>query len=163
MSHQDPAQLYQQVVVEHNRSPRNHRVPAPCSHRAHGHNPLCGDEVILFLRVVEDRIVDAGFQGESCAIATASASLLTEAVIGRTVSEAQTLLGAVNAIITGAGGPDGQDVAGTQLQVLGNVRRYPGRQKCATLPWATLAAALADSGAAATVTTEAASVATAGR
>jgi len=87
----NPAELYQRLVVDHNRAPRNYRVPDPCSHHARGHNPLCGDQVTLYLDIRDDVIRDIGFQGDACAIATASASMLTEALQGLALEDALEL------------------------------------------------------------------------
>lgn len=133
-----PSQLYQDVVIEHNRSPRNFRVVEPCSHHRRGHNPLCGDTVELYVRLDDNaRIADVGFQGDSCAIATASASLLTEAVQGRSTQDALALAADVEALVDA--GHVGEHLTDQDtLRVLGTVRQFPGRQDCARLPWSTL-------------------------
>lgn len=143
----DQRALYEQVILDHNRSPRNYpKHPSGATHHAHGYNPLCGDEFTLHLRVEHDRIADAGFEGAGCAISTASASLLTEAIKGKTVDEARRLFAGMQHLLTGQGkGQDeGQDKLGTlgKLQVLSGVNAFPMRVKCATLPWHTFIAAL---------------------
>lgn len=133
-----PSQLYQDVVIEHNRSPRNFRIVEPCSHHGRGHNPVCGDTVELYLRLDEDDcIADVSFQGDSCAIATASASLLTEAVRRRSMNDALALAADVEALIEA--GSVGEHLSHMDaLRVLENVRQFPGRQGCARLAWSTL-------------------------
>ncbi len=142
--------LYQRVIIEHNRNPRHFHRLEHCTHHATGYNPLCGDEVQVYLRVEEGRVREAAFQGESCAIATASASLLSEVLPGLAVSRARALVAEVVRLVNegdGGGGLPGD------LGVLGAVRGFPGRNKCAELPWRALEAAL-DKGRDAPVTTE---------
>ncbi|MEX0729432.1 MAG: SUF system NifU family Fe-S cluster assembly protein [Aquisalimonadaceae bacterium] len=147
------AALYQHVVIDHNRSPRNYRPVNPHSHHAVGYNPLCGDRVELFLDVYEGIIRDIGFQGESCAIATASASLLTATLMGRRVDEARSIARRFNAELEGTEPPAGVEGLG-ELEALLAVRNFPGREKCARLAWRALEAALGGEAALA-VTTEA--------
>lgn len=135
----DLRDLYQEVIVDHGRRPR-HFGPLPeASHQAEGFNPLCGDRLTLRLQVVDGIIVDARFEGAGCAISTASASLLTEAVTGLAVADADTLFAAFHALLTGE---PGDPAALGKLQVLAGVREFPSRIKCATLAWHTLQAAL---------------------
>lgn len=132
--------LYQEVIIDHGRRPRNFGVLEPNSHHAEGFNPLCGDRLTLFLIVVNDRIEAARFEGAGCAISTASASLLTEAIQGKTVAEAETMFKRFHALLTG---PDDAIPEGLgKLAVLAGVREFPTRIKCATLAWHTLEAAL---------------------
>ncbi|MGH7699181.1 MAG: Fe-S cluster assembly sulfur transfer protein SufU [Gemmatimonadales bacterium] len=143
----DLSELYQQVIIEHNRSPRNYRRVSDATHTAHGDNPLCGDHIDVFLRMEGDRIADVGFQdagaqGRGCAISRASASLMTAAVHGKTAAEAQRLFGAVHAMLTGAPG-GGAEAALGKLVALSGVRQFPSRVKCASLSWHALRAALA--------------------
>jgi len=148
----DLTDLYQQIIVEHNRSPRNFKKLAHPTVDAEGANPLCGDQIKLEVELEGDRIKDIGFQGSGCAISQASASLLTGAVQGKTRDEAQSLFRAVHAMLTS---PPGVAVDTTQLgklAALGGVRQFPVRVKCASLPWHTLRAALES--AAEPVTTE---------
>ncbi len=143
-------ELYQQVIMDHNRSPRNfHRVEG-ANHSADGQNPLCGDVITLDLRVDGDQVVDAGFVGNGCAISKASASMLTESVKGRTVDEARALYENFHRLVT-RDGPADEDVLG-KLRVFAGVGEFPARVKCAALAWRTLEAALSDS--AEPVTTE---------
>lgn len=144
------ADLYQRVVIDHNREPRNFRPVDPNTHHALGHNPLCGDRVELFLDVRDGIIRDIGFQGDACAIATASASLLTERLLGHGVDEARSLTARFETAL--AEGEDADADLGEAAALLA-VRRYPGREKCARLPWRTLKAAL-DGDTARSVSTE---------
>lgn len=139
----DLGELYQQLIVEHSRSPRNHRAVPEANLRAEGHNPLCGDEITLELRVDDDRIADVGFQGSGCAISKASASLMTGAVQGKSTAEAGELFRRFHAMITSP--PDTTpDTTGLgKLAALSGVRAFPARVKCASLSWHTLQAALA--------------------
>jgi nitrogen fixation NifU-like protein len=139
----DLAELYRDVIVDHNRSPRNRgRLPA-ATHHAEGDNPLCGDRLRLDVDVAGDVIRDLRFEGSGCAISTASASLMSEAVKGRTRAEAEALFTAVHRMLTG----DGADAARLgKLAALAGVREFPARVKCASLAWHTLNAALAGSG-----------------
>jgi nitrogen fixation NifU-like protein len=150
MSGQDDlTRLYRHTVLEHSRNPHNHRRMPGATHRATGHNPLCGDKVTLYVRVGGDgRIDGAAFEATGCAISTASASMLTDLVRGRDAAGVRTLSAQVDAMLSG---PDGVPELG-DLNALGGVRAYPARVRCATLPWRTLEAALR--GDAAPVSTE---------
>lgn len=133
--------LYQEVIIDHNRSPRHNYSIPQASCRAEGYNPLCGDKLSLFLSVKEGRITDAGFIGGGCAISTASASLMTESLIGLTVEEAESLFeNFCQAIVEN---DKGACARLGKLAVLEGVKAYPARVKCATLAWHTLQAALA--------------------
>jgi nitrogen fixation NifU-like protein len=131
--------LYQEVIVDHSRRPRNFRAIADPSAEAEGYNPLCGDKVTLYLKLDGDVIRDVAFQGSGCAISTASASLLTETLKGKTTGQAQALFDSFHKLVTGSG-PPGKELG--KLAVLAGVRDYPMRVKCATLVWHTLRAAL---------------------
>lgn len=146
----DLAELYRDVIVDHNRRPRNRGRLAGATHRAEGDNPLCGDRLHLEVDVANDVIRDLRFEGSGCAISTASASLMSEAVKGKTRAEADLLFGAVHRMLTGADGSDALQLG--KLAALAGVRAFPARVKCASLCWHTLNAALA--GSAAPVTTE---------
>lgn len=132
-------ELYQEVILDHNKRPRNFRTLDPCSHRADGHNPLCGDRVTVFLDVEDDVIKEVTFQGQGCAISTASASLMTTVLKGKTVAEAEQLFGQFHDIVTGQAEAS-SDMG--KLAVLAGVRDYPSRVKCATLAWHAVQAAL---------------------
>jgi nitrogen fixation NifU-like protein len=147
----DLRELYQEVILDHNRKPRNFRAVAGANRTAEGHNPLCGDHIALALRVEDGVIRDAAFQGAGCAISRAAASMMTESVIGKPVGEAERLLQRVRAMLTAPPGDATADSLG-KLDVFGGVREFPARVKCATLPWHALQAALG--GAGGSVTTE---------
>lgn len=133
-------ELYQQVILDHNKQPRNFRVLDPASHQAKGHNPLCGDRVTVYLDVDADGVIqDISFQGQGCAISTASASLMTTMLKGKTQAEADALFNKFHALVTSDAEPT--DDLG-KLTVLGGVREYPSRVKCATLAWHAVQAAL---------------------
>jgi nitrogen fixation NifU-like protein len=144
--------LYQEVVFDHNRNPRNFRVMEDCTRKIDGYNPLCGDRITLYVRLKDGVIEDVSFQGQGCAISTASASLMTEVVRGLTEDEAHTLFETFHQITTGQDHDIQLEELG-KLAVLAGVRAYPARVKCATLAWHSLEAALKDEAAAA-VTTE---------
>ncbi len=134
--------LYQQVIVEHNRSPRNFKVVDPATARAEGDNPLCGDRIALTVRVKDGVIEDVGFQGKGCAISQASASLMTGAVKGKPVAEAERLFHAFHAMVTGDATQPVDNSSLGKLAAFGGVRQFPARVKCANLAWHTLHAAL---------------------
>ncbi len=134
-------ELYQEVVFDHNRNPRNFRVIADADRKIEGFNPLCGDRITLYLKLERDHIADIGFQGQGCAISTASASLMTEIVKGKTLAEAEKLFQAFHHIVTSQDDCLRLEELG-KLAVLAGVRQYPSRIKCATLPWHSLEAAI---------------------
>lgn len=134
--------LYEEVILDHNRNPRNFGAkPEGCTCTAHGYNPLCGDEVQVHLKIEDGVITDIAFEGHGCAISTASASLMTEALKGKTEAEADALFKAMHAYLTDKSSDTDADRLG-KLAVLGGVKDYPMRVKCATLAWHTLQAAL---------------------
>jgi nitrogen fixation NifU-like protein len=137
----DPRELYQAVILEHNRKPRNFGTLEPCTHHADGRNPLCGDQLKLTLRVEDDRIADIRFDGSGCAIDVASASLMTGAVKGKSVAEAETMAAEFRALVRGELDPASPHHLG-RLTLFEGVRNLPVRVKCAVLPWATLSSAL---------------------
>jgi len=139
----DLSDLYQQIIVEHNRAPRNFKQLAHPTRRAEGANPLCGDQISLEVELDGDRIADVGFQGSGCAISQASASLLTGAVQGKTKAEAEALFREVHAMLTSGPGVPVDTAKLGKVAALGGVRQFPVRVKCASLPWHTLRAALA--------------------
>jgi nitrogen fixation protein NifU and related proteins len=136
----DLRELYQEVILDHNRRPRNFHALADASHQAEGYNPLCGDRLTLYLRVDGDVISDVGFEGSGCAISKASASLMTDAIKGRTVLDARTLFERFHRMVTAP--PDQQVEDLGKLSVLAGVRQFPVRVKCASLAWHTFSAAL---------------------
>ena len=132
-------ELYQTTILDHNKSPRNFRVPERTNRHADGHNPLCGDKVTVLLVVDGGTVRDVGFQGSGCAISTASASLMTQAVKGKPVDEVVQLFDKFHALLT-IGGEVDEELG--KLAVFAGVREYPMRVKCATLAWHTLRTAL---------------------
>lgn len=144
----DLRDLYQQVIFDHYRKPRNYGPLPHANRRAQGFNPLCGDKVTVYLDVESGAIRDVHFEGSGCAICTASASLMTETLKGRTPDEAEQLMEHFHAMVTGQGTNEGLG----KLEVLAGVREFPQRIKCATLAWHTMKAALEN--AAQPVTTE---------
>ena len=146
----DPKALYQEVILDHNRKPRNYGTLADANHKAEGHNPLCGDHITLALRLDDDRVGAIAIEGESCAICKASASMLTTNVKGKTRDEAEVLIREFRDMATGQ-----LDTATAahhlgRLTVFSGVRDLPTRVKCAILPWHTLHAALNSAGEAST-------------
>ena len=136
----DLRDLYQEVILDHNKKPRNFRVLDPHSHKADGHNPLCGDQVTIYLNVEDGVIKGITFQGRGCAISTASASLMTTVLTGKTCSEAEQLFSTFHERVTGEQAGPAADLG--KLAVLLGVRDYPSRVKCATLAWHAMQAAL---------------------
>lgn len=147
----DLKDLYQEIIVDHNRSPRNFGALPDADRTLEGYNPLCGDRLKLYLKLDGDRIADIRFDGSGCAISVASASLMTEALKGRTVDEARRLFEDFHQLVTASRAPADTARYG-KLAALAGVRDYPARVKCATLSWHTLNSALA--GGAAAVSTE---------
>jgi nitrogen fixation NifU-like protein len=139
MSNVDLRNLYQEVIMDHNKKPRNFRDMTNANHLAHGNNPLCGDTLVVFLKLNGDVIEDVSFQGSGCAISVASASLMTEALKGKTLTEADTLYELVHKQMTGEE-IDSSSLG--KLAVLSGVKEFPARVKCATLSWHTLHAAM---------------------
>ncbi len=138
--------LYQEVILDHGKNPRNFRHPPEANRHAKGHNPLCGDQLTVYLTVGEDGLVkDAAFEGRGCAISTASASLMTEVLKGKAPEQVKALFDNFHYLATGAG--EAYPFAGLEddlerLEVLAGVRQYPMRVKCATLAWHTMHAAI---------------------
>jgi len=137
----DLKELYREVILDHNRSPRNFGRLDPADACATGRNPLCGDTLDITLRMQGDRVADLRFEGQGCAISLAAASLMSEAVKGRRREEIEQLYGDVHALLTGRASPGGRDLG--KLAALGGVAEFPARVKCASLCWHTLNAALA--------------------
>lgn len=138
----DPRELYQQVILEHNRKPRNFGRLEPHTHRAEGHNPLCGDQLELTLLVQDGVIADIRFEGHGCAIDVASASLMTTTLKGRTVADAEVLADQFRAMVRGELDPATDPNGLGRLSLFQGVKDLPVRVKCAVLPWATLHSAL---------------------
>jgi len=135
------AELYQNVILEHNRSPRNYREMVGADRRAEGNNPVCGDNLTVWLKLDGDVISDASFQGMGCAISRASASLMTAAVKGKTLKEAVDTFELFHRLVTGRSKAADTETLG-KLAVFSGVSAYPARVKCASLPWHALKAAL---------------------
>ena len=134
--------LYQELILDHSKTPRNFKVPPEVTHEAHGRNPLCGDTFTVFVDVEEGKIKDIGFQGHGCAISTASASMMTESLKGKSLEDGKSLFEWFHRLLTTP--PDIGTPAGPigKLAVFSGVREFPVRVKCATLAWHTLKAAL---------------------
>ena len=138
----DLRELYQQVILDHNKSPRNFKLLEDADHTSEGFNPLCGDHINVYTKMDGDQIVDISFQGSGCAISKASASLMTDALKGKTREEAESLFAKFHDLVT-ADMDTTQDTSSVgKLAVFAGVREYPARIKCATLAWHTLNAAL---------------------
>jgi len=142
----DIRELYQEVILDHGKNPRNFRHPAEANREAHGNNPLCGDRLTVYVTLDSDaRIADAAFEGRGCAISVASASMMTDIVKGKTVKEVEVLFDDFHKMCTGdAAEKTPAELADEldKLRVLSGVRQYPMRVKCATLAWHTLNAAV---------------------
>ena len=132
--------LYRDVILDHNRQPRNFGVLEPADASVEGFNPMCGDRLTVRLKLAGDKISDIRFEGQGCAISTASASLMTEAVKGKTRAEALQLFDRVHQLLTDDAAPPAEELG--KLAALSGVREYPARVKCASLCWHTLASAL---------------------
>jgi nitrogen fixation NifU-like protein len=133
------ADLYQELIVDHSRRPRNFRCLEGATHKAEGFNPLCGDRVKVYLKLENDVIRDVSFEGDGCAISKASASLMTESIRGKTKSEVERLFSRFRDLATGS--TDTEATTLGKLAVFSSLRRFPARVKCATLVWHTLRAA----------------------
>jgi nitrogen fixation NifU-like protein len=141
----DLRELYQDIILDHGRHPRHfHALPTP-SHFAHGHNPLCGDKVTVYLNLKDGIVTDASFEGAGCAISVASASLMTDIVKGKPLEDARMLFANFHASVTGGSPPNLPETLAEdaeRLHPLTGVKSYPARVKCATLAWHTFEAAL---------------------
>jgi nitrogen fixation NifU-like protein len=138
----DLRDLYQEVILDHGKSPRNHGFPKRHNREGRGYNPLCGDKITLRLQLDGDTITDVGFIGQGCAISQASCSTMTEAIKGKTVAEVEKLFAKFHEMVTGADGSANDLEALGKLAVFSGVREFPMRVKCATLAWHTLSQAL---------------------
>jgi nitrogen fixation NifU-like protein len=136
-------ELYQEVILDHHRRPRNRREMPDASAQASGHNPLCGDRVSVYVRMADGVIRDVSFLGAGCAISQACASMMTDCLKGRTRAEAETIADAFQRLVTDEGAtlPQGDDLV-EKLEAFSGVRDFPSRVKCASLPWHALRAAL---------------------
>ena len=153
----DLRELYQDIILDHGRHPRNFHALEHPTHLARGHNPLCGDRVTVYLAVEGERIADVSFEGRGCAISTAAASLMTEVLKGKTIDEARAIFAQFHATLTGGTAealPEALQEDAERLEPLSGVKAYPVRIKCATLPWHAFEAALKSGLAGAIVKTE---------
>ena len=137
-------ELYQEVILDHGKAPRNFRTVEDANHHADGHNPLCGDRITVYVKTAEGLIEEIGFQGAGCAISTASASMMTEALKGKPVEECREIFEAFHSLLTGESEVAETEALLGKLQVFSGVREFPIRVKCATLASHTLRAALED-------------------
>lgn len=133
-------ELYQEIILDHNKNPRNFGELDPHTHDAKGHNPLCGDRISVSLNVVDGVVESVAFQGQGCAISTASASMMTEAITGKTEAEIKAIFREFHTLVTSENPVDNEALG--KLTILGGVRDYPSRVKCATLAWHAIEAAL---------------------
>ena len=139
-------ELYREIILDHNKRPRNYRHMDACTHHADGHNPLCGDQIEVFVKVKDGVIEDISFQGEGCAISKSSASLMTSALKGKTLEEAHRECGIVIDMLTGKEGALEKLEELGDIAALQGVKQFPARIKCATLSWHTLEESLAGGG-----------------
>lgn len=137
-------ELYQEVIMDHNKSPRNFSTLANADREKAGHNPLCGDNVTVYLKFDNGNVADIQFQGSGCAISKASASMMTQAVKGKTVEQAEALFENFHRLVTREGGDPDPEVLG-KLSIFAGVGEFPARVKCASLAWHTMHAALTQS------------------
>ena len=137
------SELYQQVILDHNKKPRNFRRMEEANRHAEGYNPLCGDQLTVYLKLEDDRVEEVSFEGSGCAISKAAASMMTQSVKGKTRAEAEALFSEFHGMVMGE--LDEEKTANNlgRLKIFAGVRDYPARVKCATLSWHTLRAALA--------------------
>ena len=134
--------LYQEIILDHNKRPRNFSVPPQANHTAVGHNPLCGDQITVLVELDGSLIRSIGFQGAGCAISKASASLMTEAVKGKTIDEAKVIFEGFHDMVTGVARTEPENLG--KLAAFAGVCEFPARVKCASLAWHTLQAAISD-------------------
>ena len=136
------SELYQQVILDHNKKPRNFRKLETANHTAEGYNPLCGDQLTIYLNLEDDTVKEVGFEGSGCAISKASASMMTQAVKGKSKEETEKLFHEFHSMVTGELNEETEENNLGHLKIFAGVREFPVRVKCATLPWHTLHAAL---------------------
>lgn len=134
--------LYQQVILDHNKNPRNFREISNANRRADGHNPLCGDELKVFLELEDDKVRDVSFVGSGCAISKASASMMTQMVKGKSLAEAEMMFDEFHRMVLGELDEESEENSLGKLKIFAGVREFPARVKCASLSWHTLHAAL---------------------
>ena len=136
------SELYQQVILDHNKKPRNFRKLESANYQAEGYNPLCGDQLTVYINLEDDLVKDVGFEGSGCAISKASASMMTQAVKGKSKEQAESLFKEFHSMVIGELDEETEDNSLGNLKIFAGVREFPVRVKCATLPWHTLHAAL---------------------
>ena len=136
------SELYQQVILDHNKKPRNFRKLDNANHTAEGYNPLCGDQLTIYLDLEDGLVKEVGFEGSGCAISKASASMMTQAVKGKSKEQAEALFQEFHSMVTGELNEETEENNLGNLKIFAGVREFPVRVKCATLPWHTLHAAL---------------------
>lgn len=136
------SELYQQVILDHNKKPRNFRKLENADHTAEGYNPLCGDHLTVYLALENDLVKEVGFEGSGCAISKAAASMMTQAVKGKSKQQAEDLFQEFHSMVTGELNEEMEENSLGNLKIFAGVREFPVRVKCATLPWHTLHAAL---------------------
>ena len=136
------SELYQQVILDHNKKPRNFRKLESANHTADGYNPLCGDQLTVYLNLEDDLVKEVGFEGTGCAISKASASMMTQAVKGKSKEQAEHLFKEFHSMVTGELNEEIEENSLGNLKIFAGVREFPVRVKCATLAWHTLHAAL---------------------
>ena len=145
MSYDPKTELYQQVILEHNKKPKNYRVMEDATHKAEGYNPLCGDQLNVFLKIDSDKVItDVSFEGEGCAISKASASLMTGSLKGKTIEEAKKLFEQFHSLVTGRLDPEKDSNVLGKLTIFSTLWHFPSRVKCASLSWHTMKGALDD-------------------
>src|ERR1051325_4543137 len=128
------SELYQQVILDHNKKPRNFRKPEGTNHSAEGYNPLCGDQLTVYMNLDGDQVTDVGFEGSGCAISKASASMMTQVVKGKSKEQAETLFKEFHSMVTGELDEETEENHLGNLKIFAGVREFPVRVKCATLP-----------------------------
>jgi nitrogen fixation NifU-like protein len=136
------SELYQQVILDHNKKPRNFRKLETANHSAEGFNPLCGDQLTVYLHLEDDAVREVSFEGSGCAISKAAASMMTQAVKGKSKQAAEELFTDFHRMVTGEDYEDSSEERLGNLKIFEGVREFPVRVKCATLPWHTMHAAL---------------------
>ena len=142
----DLRELYQELIIDHSKRPRNFKVLETANRKLEGYNPLCGDKITVFLELEHDRVKNVSFQGSGCAISTASASVMTDSVKGKTLAEVEALFEVFHDMVTGKPPAAGNAPELGKLAVFSGVSEFPARIKCATLAWHTLHAALQGNG-----------------
>ena len=136
------SELYQQVILDHNKKPRNFRKLETANHSAEGFNPLCGDQLTVYLNLEDDTVKEVGFEGSGCAISKAAASMMTQAVKGKSKEQVENLFQEFHSMVTGELNEETDENSLGNLKIFAGVREFPVRVKCATLAWHTLHAAL---------------------